>query len=116
MKKLKIAMLGAGSGFVLSVAKELLTNPVFADCEFALMDPAAKRLEAARKSVAEILTKAQHPVHLTATRERAVALAGCDYVITSCEKTVTLIGAKILEFLHVTASIRLKEKMAGLAV
>ncbi|MDD2478935.1 MAG: hypothetical protein PHS31_03490 [Victivallaceae bacterium] len=86
MKKLKIAMLGAGSGFVLSVAQELLTEPVFADCEFVLMDPAADRLEAAREAVSKILEKAKHPVRLTVTRERAVALAGCDYVITSCEK------------------------------
>jgi alpha-galactosidase len=86
VKKLKISMLGAGSGFVLSVAKELLDNPVFADCEFALMDTAPDRLEAARKAVADVLKNAVHPVRLTVHHERATALDGCDYVITSCEK------------------------------
>ena len=32
MKNLKITMLGAGSGFVLTIAKELLTDPVFDNC------------------------------------------------------------------------------------
>ena len=31
MKKLNIVMLGAGSGFVISIARELLHDPVFAD-------------------------------------------------------------------------------------
>ncbi|MBO4490746.1 MAG: hypothetical protein J5944_05230 [Lentisphaeria bacterium] len=60
MKRLKITMLGAGSGFVLTIARELLHDPVFADCEFTLMDIAQDRLavkvpERVRKAV--IVTK-----------------------------------------------------------
>ena len=51
---LKIAMLGAGSGFVLSVARELVDQELFADSEFVIMDPAADRLAAAETSVKEL--------------------------------------------------------------
>lgn len=53
MKKLKITMMGAGSGFVPTIAKELLHDPVFADCEFMLMDVAADRLAAAEAAMKE---------------------------------------------------------------
>ena len=86
MKKLKISMLGAGSGFVLSIAKELLNDPIFADAEFMLMDPAADRLEASKAAVAEVLAKAVHKINLKATTDRTEAVAGADYIITSCEK------------------------------
>ena len=47
MKKLKIAMLGAGSGFVMSVAKELIAHEIFNGSEFVLQDISRERLRAA---------------------------------------------------------------------
>ena len=54
MKKLKIAMLGAGSGFVMSIAKELLAHEIFNGCEFVLQDISAERLQIAEETVSGI--------------------------------------------------------------
>ncbi len=83
---LKIAMLGAGSGFVLSVAKELVNQEIFADGEFVIMDPAADRLAAAEASVNELFKNARTAPKLTAVTGYEPALTGANYVITSCEK------------------------------
>ena len=55
MKKLKIAMLGAGSGFVMSVAQELIAHDIFDGCEFVLQDVSAERLSAEEEAVSGIL-------------------------------------------------------------
>jgi len=86
MKKLKLTMLGAGSGFVLTVAKELLHDPVFADCEFMLMDVADDRLAAAKSAVESIVAEGENKISVTTSTELRPALAGANYVITSCEK------------------------------
>ena len=83
MKKLKISMLGAGSGFVLSVAKELVAYEIFNGCEFALMDTDKARLAAAEKAVAELNRKKS--IKVTSTTKLEKALEGCDYVVSSCE-------------------------------
>ena len=83
---LKIAMLGAGSGFVLSVAKELIDQEIFADGEFVIMDPAADRLAAAEATVGELFKNAKTAPKLTAVSEYEPALTGANYVVTSCEK------------------------------
>ena len=54
-KKLKISMLGAGSGFVMSVAKELIEHEIFNGCEFVLQDISPERLGVAEETVAGIL-------------------------------------------------------------
>ena len=79
-------MLGAGSGFVLSVAKELINQEIFADGEFVIMDPAADRLAAAEASVADLFKNAKTAPKLTAVDNYEAALTGADYVVTSCEK------------------------------
>ncbi len=86
MKKLKITMLGAGSGFVLTIARELLHDPVFARCEFMLMDVAPDRLAIAENAVKDVLAKGENAVTVKSTTELRPALEGADYVITSCEK------------------------------
>ena len=86
MKKLKITMLGAGSGFVLTIAKELLHDPVFEDCEFMLMDIAEDRLSVAESSVKAIVSQGKNNVTVRTSTELRQALEGADYVITSCEK------------------------------
>ncbi len=85
MKKLKISMLGAGSGFVLSVAKELVENKEFGGCSFVVMDIAEDRLKAAEEAVAEIFSDSGTRIELSSTLSRAEALEGADYVISSCE-------------------------------
>ncbi len=85
-KKLKISMLGAGSGFVMSVAKELIEHEIFNGCEFVLQDVSPERLGVAEETVASILKSSKKiKVMLKATTDRRIALDGCDYVITSCE-------------------------------
>ena len=57
MEKLKITMPGAGSGFVLNIAQELLKDPLFAECEFMLYDPDPVRLGAAEEAVKEFFER-----------------------------------------------------------
>lgn len=78
-------MLGAGSGFVLSVAKELITNDLFNGAEFMLMDTSKERLDAAEKAVSEVLAGNKIKVKLSATTNLKKALEGSNYVVTSCE-------------------------------
>jgi len=87
MKKLKIAFLGAGSGFVLSVARELVLDPVFQDCEFALTDPLPDRLEIAEKLVRGIFSsrECKNKITVSTSLINDPALEGADYVVCSCE-------------------------------
>ena len=62
---MKITMLGAGSGFVLTIAKELLTDPVFDNAEFMLMDVAQDRLDVAENAVKEILATGKNKVSVS---------------------------------------------------
>ncbi len=83
---MKISMLGAGSGFVMSVAKELIAHEIFNGCEFVLQDVNPERLQAAENVVSGVLKSYKNiKVSLKATTSRKTALDGCDYVITSCE-------------------------------
>ncbi len=85
MKKLKISMLGGGSGFVLSVARELAEHEIFHDCAFCIMDVAEDRLKTAESAVQEIFAKSACGIELSSTLSRREALEGADYVVTSCE-------------------------------
>lgn len=80
---LKISMLGAGSGFVLNIARELLTEEIFEGTELALVDISENRLLAAEKAVSEIFQNRN--IRLTCSTDRKNALEGSDYVIASCE-------------------------------
>ena len=86
MARLKITMPGAGSGFVLSIAQELLRDPLFAECEFMLYDTGADRLSAAEKAVKEMFDKAGSGIVLKSTASLEEAVEGASYVISSCEK------------------------------
>ena len=85
-KALKITMLGAGSGFVLTIAKELLVDPVFDNSTFVLMDISEERLAVAKSSVEEVIATGKNRVAISVTTDLDIALDGADYVITSCEK------------------------------
>ena len=86
MSKLKITMPGAGSGFVLSVAQELVRDPLFAEGEFMLYDPDASRLGAAMAAVEELFRKSNSHIELNSTTSLEKAVEGSDYIISSCEK------------------------------
>ncbi len=84
MKK-KIAMVGAGSGFTLSIARELAAHDLFDGWEFSLMDISADNLGKMDEKVRRILADAPWKVTTTRTTSLEQALDGCGYVITSCE-------------------------------
>ena len=86
MEKLKITMPGAGSGFVLSVAEELLRNPLFAGCEFMLYDPDTDRLDAGVKAVRELFAEKNSHITVKSTTSLEEAIEGSSYIISSCEK------------------------------
>ena len=54
MKQLKIVHIGAGSGFVLAIARELLSHEMFDNAEFCLTDPAPDRLKSAYEAVTDL--------------------------------------------------------------
>ena len=86
MERLKIAMPGAGSGFVLTVAGELVKDPLFEGCEFMLYDPDPVRLWAAEQAVKELFERARAKIVLRASSSPGEAFEGSSYVISSCEK------------------------------
>jgi alpha-galactosidase len=83
---LKITMLGAGSGFVVTIARELIEHKLFNDSEFCLMDVADDKLETARQYVQGILDQTNNNIKLTIATSQAESLEGADYVISSCEE------------------------------
>jgi alpha-galactosidase len=84
MKRLKVVMLGAGSGFTVSVVNTL-GHAVLRDCEFRLVDTDPQRLRAAQVTVRDLIRERKLGVKLVATTDVEKALEGCDYVIASCE-------------------------------
>ena len=85
MRKLKIVHIGAGSGFVLAIARELLSHEIFDNADFVLTDPAPDRLKSAYEAVTSELAKKENHITVTCFENNADALPGADYVITSCE-------------------------------
>lgn len=83
MKRLRISMVGAGSGFVLGIAKSLVSHEFFEGCEFVLMDINRERLQASERAVSKI--NAENKINISSTTELNKALEKCDYVISSCE-------------------------------
>ncbi len=85
MRKLKIVHIGAGSGFVLAIARELLSHPIFDNADFVLTDPAPDRLKSAYDAVMTELAKKPNHIKVTCFEKNTDALPGADYVVTSCE-------------------------------
>lgn len=80
----KITFIGAGSlGFTRELVRDILTFPLLAHAEIALMDIDAERLDFARRSVEKIIGMGQYPAKVMATLDRAEALAGADVVLTT---------------------------------
>jgi alpha-galactosidase len=80
----KIAFIGAGSfGFTRTLVKDILTFPLLADAELALMDIDAERLEYSRRACERIIKEGNYPAKVTATMDRREALAGADAVLVT---------------------------------
>lgn len=78
----KIAFIGGGSfGFTRKLVKDILTFPALADCEIALMDIDAERLEYIRLACEKIVRAGHYPAKVTATTDRVQALKGADGII-----------------------------------
>ncbi len=78
----KFAFIGAGSFvFTRNIVRDLLTFPAFADCEIALMDIHAERLELIRQVVERINKEFGSQAKVTATMNRREALYGADGVL-----------------------------------
>ncbi|MCC6579051.1 MAG: hypothetical protein IT440_01315 [Phycisphaeraceae bacterium] len=84
MKRLKIVMIGAGSGFTVCVASTL-NHEALKDCSLVLVDIDKKRLDKAKQCVLQIVREKKLGVKVQATTSVEKALEGCDYVIASCE-------------------------------
>ena len=85
MGKKKLAMIGAGSGFTISIAKELAAHEMFGGWEFCMMDINEVSLRYMEEKVKVILGAAAWKVKISTTTDLSKALDGCAYVVTSCE-------------------------------
>ena len=80
----KIAFIGAGSlGFTRGLVRDMLTFPLLADADLALMDIDPERLDFRRRSVEKIIALGKYPAKVTATLDRVEALNGADVVLTT---------------------------------
>ena len=78
----KFAFLGAGSFiFTRNLVRDLLSFPAFADCELALMDTDAERLDRITAAVRKINAAMGTHAKITPTQSRAEALDGADGVL-----------------------------------
>lgn len=81
----KITMVGAGSGFVICVARELALSETLKGSTFVLMDINPDRLSAGEKNVRQIFENEGADVSVEVTTDLDRSLDGADYVISACE-------------------------------
>ena len=80
----KIAFIGAGSlGFTRTLVRDILTFPLLADAELALMDIDAERLDFSKRSVEKIIGLGNYPATVSATMDHVEALRDADVVLTT---------------------------------
>lgn len=78
----KIAMIGAGSiVFCKTLMSDIMATPALADCEFALMDLAEKKLKDMEKFGKRMLKENNLPGKVTATTDRKEAIKNADFVV-----------------------------------
>jgi alpha-galactosidase len=81
---IKITFIGAGSSvFTRNLTRDVLTFPAMEDAILCLMDIDAERLEFARRAVQQTIDRGHYPAKVEATLDRAKALEGADFVITT---------------------------------
>ena len=80
----KIAFIGAGSlGFTRKLVNDVLTFPLLADSEIALMDINRERLRFSKSACEKIVAAGKYPARVTATLDRREALDGADAVLVT---------------------------------
>ena len=80
----KIVFIGAGSfGFTRGLVRDLLTYPLMADAEIALVDINKQRLNFARRACEKIVAMGNYPATVTATTDRREVLKGADAVMVT---------------------------------
>jgi len=80
----KIAFIGAGSfGFTRKLVRDILTFPRLQEATIALMDIDQERLDFSEKAVRRIVSEGRYPATVEATKDRAKALEGADYVVVT---------------------------------
>ncbi len=86
-RAIKVALLGAGSGFCPTLMRDLLLIPGGGTVEVALIDLDESRLGMMKRVVQKLVEAAgkEGEWTVTATTDRRAALPGCDYVINSIE-------------------------------
>ena len=78
----KIAMIGAGSTvFMKNILTDILLEPPFATCEFALQDIDPKRLATSKLVADKVAETLPVSPKITASQDRRNALRGADFVI-----------------------------------
>lgn len=83
----RIGFIGAGSpGFSYGVAKEIMETESLRDGALALMDIDADKLRLSAQRIRALVKEKKSPLRVQATLDRKECLAGCDFVVTSCEK------------------------------
>ncbi|MFM7677482.1 MAG: alpha-glucosidase/alpha-galactosidase, partial [Roseiflexaceae bacterium] len=83
----KIALIGAGSVvFTRNLCSDILLAPALQDCEIALMDIDAGRLDLARQLVQTLIDRRGLTATVTATTDRRTAVRGAKYVITTFQQ------------------------------
>ena len=85
MKRNAVAMIGAGSGFTISIAREMAAHALFDGWEFRMMDIEESHLRLMAEKVRTILDGASARVTTRCTTSLSEALDGATYVVTSCE-------------------------------
>ena len=83
---MKIAFIGAGSiVFTKDLLSDLLSRTEISDCEVALMDIDADRLQTVHKMARHMVEQVGAPTRVTATTDRRVAVTNADYVFTTIQ-------------------------------
>ncbi|MFB6075421.1 MAG: alpha-galactosidase [Haloarculaceae archaeon] len=90
----RIALIGAGSQvFAKTLVSDILSYPALADGEIALMDVDPDRLEPTVRAAETMAEEVEADPTIEATTDRAEALEGADYVVT----TITVGGLEPFE-------------------
>ncbi|MES2459783.1 MAG: alpha-galactosidase [Armatimonadota bacterium] len=79
----KIVIIGAGSQFGGKLSLDIVSLPELRDSHIVLVDINEERLAAVGKYVQRIIDGHQLPARVTTTTDRAEALPGADFVVTS---------------------------------
>lgn len=85
MERLKIVLIGAGSGFTATVVESLRDHESLQDCVLSLVDIDEERLQAAEQGVRAVAQDLNLNFEIQTTTVLEKALEGCNYVISACE-------------------------------